>query len=241
MIKWIFAGLLVANVAVALWFFGATEGEGAPETTARTEVNPQKMKLVGEPGVKLKLRPKPAEVAVDAAQTEAAPRVCFRAGPFDELDQALTAGRKLEEKQITFMRREDSRQSVTGYRVYLPPFASRQAAEAKRKELFKLGFRDNALLLQDGRYAISLGLYSVETNARNHVKNLAAKGIKAKLDPIQKMHPIFWLELSGDGLADVLKEFEWGVSSVTLAEYPCPAPEAPAPTEAAPKAETEEP
>jgi hypothetical protein len=227
MMKWIFAALLLVNVAVAMWLLWYTESPDDANEVARAPVNPERMQLLTEPGIKLKPRPKPPEpkpVAEEIAEPPA--RACFRAGPFDDLEQALLTGRRLEELKVSFMRREDSRDSVTGYRVYLPPFPSRAAAEAKRKELTRLGFRDHALVLEGGKYAISLGRFSIESNARSHLRNLANKGVKAQLQAIHKTHPVYSLELTGENLAETLKDFEWGASGVSLSEYTCPAPEA---------------
>jgi hypothetical protein len=225
MIRWVFALLLLANVALALWIYGHSGAGAPPDEAPRPALHAERLKLLAEPGVKLVPRPKPpAPAAAAAPEPVATTRACYRAGPYAELEAAVAAGRRLEERGVPAMRRDETRPTVTGYRVYLPPFPSRAAAEARRAELTRLGFRDHALIQQDGRYAISLGLYSIEANASAHVKRLRAKGINPVLAPIQQARTAYWLELAGDNLFEVLAGFDWGGAGVGLSEYSCPAP-----------------
>src|SRR3989338_9862331 len=85
---------------------------------------------------------------------------------------------------------------VSVSRVFLPPFPSKAAAERRRKELTNLGFKDHALIQEDKmRNAISLGLFSVEANARAHVKRIGSKGDQAKHEPRHKASTSYWLEI----------------------------------------------
>lgn len=237
MMKWILAVLVLVNIGVGLWISGYVPPPEAVEAP-RATVHAEKMRLLTERGVALKPRPKPPEPILETEAGSATPLLaCYRAGPFAELESVVQAGKRLEERQVAYMRREESRQAVTGYRVYLPPFPSRQAAEARRKELTRLGFKDHALIQDGGRYAISLGLYTIEANARDHLKQLAVKGIVAKLDPIQQRRTAYWLELTGADLFDVLQDFDWREPGVSLSEFTCPATVAPMPTDETPPAD----
>jgi len=233
MLKWLFAALLILNVGLALWIYSYGDGSAVPEPEPRLQVRVDTMKLATEASVSLKSRPKPPAAK---PQPQAEPSVpvaaCFRAGPFGELEQVLAAARQLDERGIGSMRREETRPTVTGYRVYLPPFPTRQAAEAKRKELTRLGFRDHALMLENGRYGVALGFYSVRANASKQMRRLETKGVRAKLEPVQQSRTAYWLELTGSNLFEALKDFSWGTSGVSLSEYNCPAPAADAPAAA---------
>ncbi len=225
MLKWLFAALLILNVGLALWIYSYGGGPAVPEQEPRVAVNAEAMKLATEKGVSLKARPKPPPPKPQPAAEPPVPvAACYRAGPFAELEQALAAARQLDERGIGSMRREETRPTVTGYRVYLPPFPTRQAAEARRRELTRFGFRDHALILEDGKYGVALGFYSVQANARKQMRRLEAKGVRARLEPVQQSRTAYWLELSGGNLFESLKDFSWGASGVSLSEYNCPAP-----------------
>jgi hypothetical protein len=222
MIRWFFAALVLANVGAWMWTSWYME-PGPVGEIARPAVHPEQMKLIGEPGVRLKPRPAPVEAPKPEAQVQA-PRTCYRAGPYADLQTAVAVGKRLDERGVASMRREETSRTVTGYRVFLPPFPSKQAAEAKRRQLVRLGFTDNALVQEQGRYGIALGVFSVEANAVERHRSLIARGIKAKLEPIQHAHAAYWLELTGENLFDALKDFSWGTPGVAFAEYPCAAP-----------------
>jgi hypothetical protein len=227
MLKWLLAALLILNVGVALWIYSYGDRSAVPAPEPRVPVRADSMKLASEAGVALKARPRPPEPK-PLLPTEPTPPLaaCYRAGPFSELEQVLAAARQLEERGVPSMRREETRPTVTGYRVYLPPFPTRQAAEAKRKELTRLGIRDHALIQEDGRYAVALGFYSVQANASKQQRRLEAKGVRAKLEPVQLSRTAYGLELTGSNLFDSLKDFSWGASGVSLSEYNCPVPAA---------------
>ena len=221
MIRWLLAVLVLVNVGAWMWTGWYLEPAPVGEL-ARASVHPDQMKLIGEPGVKLKPR-----AVAEAPKTDAAtqtPRVCYRAGPYTDLEAAVAIGKQLEERGVASMRREETSRTVSGYRVFLPPFPTKQAAENKRRQLVRLGFTDNALVQEQGRYGISLGVFAVEANAKERRRDLAAKGIKARLEPIQHAHAAYWLELAGENLFDALKDFNWNAPGVALAEYPCAAP-----------------
>ena len=225
MLKWLFAALLILNVGLVLWIYSYGSSPTTPEQEPRVAVRAETMKLATEAGVSLQRRPNPPAARPQAPAEPPMPLgACYRAGPFSELEQVLAAARQLEERGVSSMRREESRPTITGYRVFLPPFPTRQAAEAKRKELTRLGFRDHALILEGGKYGVALGFYSVDANARKQMRRLEAKGVRAKIEPVQQSRTAYWLELTGGNLFDSLKDFSWGASGVTLSEYNCPAP-----------------
>jgi hypothetical protein len=173
-------------------------------------------------------------------------RLCYRLGPIADVARLKKIEQGLGAQTIAFTKREEVTMAVTGYRLFLPSFKSKDEAERKRRELTKLGFRDHALMHEEGfQNAISLGLYTVEENARNHLKRLADKGVGAELKPIEQGHSVFWIEVTpvelATDLSTRLHALLEGVSEATIAEMPCPAPVAPAPLAAEPGAETQAP
>jgi hypothetical protein len=189
------------------------------------------MRLLSEPGVKLQSRKAPppanAELAVAAAQ------VCFHIGPFPDATAATAGESKLSEWHLALVRRPEEIRIVTGYRVYLPAFASKEAAERKRQQLTRLGFKDHALS-QEGasQYSIALGLFAVEANAQARAHELAAKGVAAKVQPLTQARTRYWLDINVAVLPDIaakVKQIDWGVKDVQAQETACPAVAPPSP------------
>ena len=109
-------------------------------------------------------------------QTKAEAGGCYRIGPFTESAQADKASAVLKEIPLAYERRTEEQTVVTGYRVYLPPLPTREAAEKKRRELSRFGFKDSSVMQEAGmENALSLGLFTVEVNAQKHMQALAAK------------------------------------------------------------------
>src|SRR5690606_8056430 len=105
---------------------------------------------------------------------------CYQLGPFPSLERAQHAAARIESWGIRYVRVPEFRTLNPIWRVYLPPFPSKEAAERRRRELSQLGFKDHAVIHEPGmENAISLGLFAVERNARAHVEDLARRGVRA--------------------------------------------------------------
>lgn len=240
--RWIFAILVLVNLGLFLWGAQYIEPERPALTEAPADVNPDRMKLVSElPPNKLAARPKPAPPPPPAPTTDG--QVCYRLGPIAEAAQLKKLEDALSAQTLAFTKRDETTRSVTGYRVFLPSFPSREQAERRRRELTKLGFRDHALMQDDGfQNAISLGLFSVEENAQNRLKSLAEKGVKAELRAEEETRTAHWLEVAPPKeAADVqakLKTMLGEIQGANLTETPCPAPVTPVAPVAEPPAAT---
>jgi hypothetical protein len=228
MLKWIAGLLLLANLGVFMWILWYAEPE-LPPIVERPQVAPEKLKPIGERGVALQARaPKPAPAA------PAPNAACFRLGPFAGTEAAGEAGRQLAEQKIAHESREEKQMTVTGYRVYLPSFKTAAQAEAARRELRRQGFRDHALITEAGfRNAVSLGLFTVEDNARRHLRHLAGKGFKAQIQLLHQVKSLTWLEVRPQpDQVEALKALAWKDAAVKLvpdaACAPAPAPATPA-------------
>lgn len=68
-----------------------------------------------------------------------------------------------------------------GWWVYIPPHASKTEADRKVAELRRLGVSDYFVIQEAGpnRFAISLGVFSSEAGADEHLASLKAKGVKS--------------------------------------------------------------
>ena len=225
-LKWLFAAFVLANIGLWMWASWYKETPLEETRAARAPLALEKMRLLTEPNVKLIPRktPPPANAELVA---NAVP-VCFHLGPFTDTARVTQAEAKLNELHLGFARRSEETKIITGYRVYLPPFASKEAAERKRQELTRLGFKDHAVFQEEGWHnAISLGLFSVEANATARVRELAAKGVEASMQPLTQDRTLYWLDLLEPTAHDIivkLKQADWGAKQVQLHESTCPSP-----------------
>jgi hypothetical protein len=225
-LKWLFAAFVLANIGLWMWASWYKETPLEETRAARAPLALEKMRLLTEPNVKLTPRktPPPANAELVA---NAVP-VCFHLGPFTDTVRVTQAEAKLNELHLGFARRTEETKMITGYRVYLPPLASKESAERKRKELTRLGFKDHAVIQEEGWHnAISLGLFSVEANATARVRELAAKGVEASMQPLTQDRTLYWLDLLEPTAQDnivKLKQADWGAKEVQLHESTCPSP-----------------
>lgn len=231
--RWIFAALVLVNLGLFMWGWFYLEADRPAVPEAQPQIHPEKMRLLteGAPGPPA-ARPKPPP---PIAKTEASPD-CYRLGPLLEPVQAQRIEAALAGIPLSFTRRAEATRTVTGYRVYLPPFPSKEDAERRRRELTRLGFKDHALMHEEGfENAISLGLFSVETNAQKRFRELAQKGVhQAKLQAIEQSGTVYWIDLApvADPAPDLrarLKTLLEGISGAEVRQLPCVAPSAPTP------------
>ncbi len=230
-LKWLFAALVLANLGLWMWASWYKETPVEENRTARVPVAPEKIRLFAEPGVKLAPRKTPPPA--NAELTATAARVCLSIGPFMDSGLVAIAETKLDEIRLAHVRRSEQVKMIAGYRVYLPPLASKEAAERKRKELTRLGFKDHALMQEEGWLnAIALGLFSVEANAMSRVRELAEKGVDARIQPLEQTRAQRWLDIGvpvSPETAAGLKQTDWGTKEVQVQEFPCPAGVTPPP------------
>ena len=224
-LKWIFAAVVLANLGLWMWASWYKETPAEETRTARESVAPEKMRLFNEPGVKLMPRktPPPAKAGLTTGVAPA----CFHIGPFPDIDIVARAETRLNELQLTYSRRSEETRNVTGYQVYLPPLSSQKAAERKRQQLTRLGFKDHALIQVEGmQNAISLGLFTIEANAESRVRELADKKVQARIQPFQQTRTRFWLDVAAkvpSETADKIKQIDWAAKDVQVQELVCPA------------------
>ncbi|MCR4347993.1 MAG: hypothetical protein NUV55_12455 [Sulfuricaulis sp.] len=224
-LKWIFAALVLANLGLWMWASWYKEIPIEETRTAREPVAPEKMRLFNEPGVKLMPRKTPPPA--NAGLTTGTAPACFHIGPFPDIDIVARAETRLNELQLTYSRRSEETRNVTGYQVYLPPLSSQKAAERKRQQLTRLGFKDHALIQEGGmQNAISLGLFTIEANAESRVRELADKKVQARIQPFQQTRTRFWLDVAvkfPSETADKIKKIDWAAKDVQVQELVCPA------------------
>jgi len=179
--------LIALNLGVAAWWLSRPAPVAAPAPVS------------DKGGAELALLPMPAPPTPAApaaepavAPTDAVASTCLRLGPFPDRDAAQVAqaglGALLREAAI----REEAGEA-SGYRVILPPAASRAEAQATADRIAAAGFQDFFVLNQGQEAnAIALGAYRGRETAERRATALRAAGFPAELRAQGASGPSRW-------------------------------------------------
>ena len=108
---------------------------------------------------------------------------CASAGGFSDPQAMALAEQWLVSQGAQDIRMvREKRETISSYRVYLPPLESRQRAARKVRELRGKGIRDVAVIMSGSlRNGVSLGVYENRSNADRRLGALGALGYPALL------------------------------------------------------------
>lgn len=218
--KWLFAFLLLLNIGMFMWGSWYRAVPVGTLQELRPPLNAEKMRPLP---VKPSRPPEPPAPPVDDRAAAQANVACVSVGPFALAVQAQAASDKLKQLGLDHRQREHIEKTVASYRVFLPSLASRRAAEDKRKQLTRLGFKDHYIIEEPGKEnEISLGVFAVKRNASVQARQLAEKGIRARQETVYNMVTVYWfdLKLARDEVAK-LRKLDWRDPKVGLQERPC--------------------
>lgn len=182
--------LLVLNLGVALWWI--SRPPSSPEPPVEPAPGVARLQLVSEAG--------PAQATPPTAGAEAVISQCVSFGPFADPARATQARSELQSPGVQLQLRREYAGTVSSWKVFLPPFASMDEAEAAAERIAAAGFKDY-FLVRDGDDArsVALGLYRSEAAAREHATKLVAAGFRAELAPHGAGPATHWLDV-GAGL-----------------------------------------
>lgn len=138
-------------------------------------------------------------------------QVCANIGPYKKKSDADRMLASLIDEVDTIRVDASSEQSVSGHYVLIPAAKDLATGKATVAALKKAGIKDTWLFRSGKRkYAISLGLFSIKSNAESHAKKLRAKGFNAVIDPKVKSTAVYTV---------FLKHFDaWPVNEHIFAE-----------------------
>ena len=166
----LFFFLALANVA----FFAFAWSDSGAEVNRDAQIvglqlNPEKIRLLTPERVSaLTHKPEPPKVVT----------VCLEWGAFAGGD-AARAEQALEPLGLGAKLTQRKQEDVSGFWVYIPPLASRQAATQKTGELKRLGVEEYYVVPDDPKWrnAISLGVFKTGEAANTRRDALLAKGV----------------------------------------------------------------
>jgi hypothetical protein len=166
----LFFVLLAVNVGLAVMTYLRDQLPNPDAQLVNQQMNADQIRIVPP-------RPVPTPVPIAAAPTLA---VCLEWGRFGaaDLPKAQSALNVLALGER--VRRIDVNVS-TSYWIYIAPMNSKSEMERKTNELKKLGVTGYSPILETGRwrYAIMLGAFRSEGDARKHLAVLRGKGVRS--------------------------------------------------------------
>jgi len=161
----VFLLLLFVNAAFLGWTYYARSIGSQGERMLAQQLEPEKVRLVS--------RDEAARLAQSRLPS------CAEWGPIAPADVAraeealngILPGMKIEQV---------SRSESSGWWVYIPPLASRQAANQRVAELRRAGIADLFVVPDDAklRNAISLGVFRSEDAAKSHFEAVRKRGVR---------------------------------------------------------------
>ena len=189
--------LVLANLAFFAWsrYVAPPDASADPLPLSR-QIEPEKLKIIAPADLPPPAAQKAAAAPLAAAQPAAAPK-CMEWGSFTLADapraekalEPLTLGPRLAQRRT---------EELAAWWVFIPPQASRQAAQKKAAELKALGVDDYFIVLEDGehRWALSLGVFRSEDAAQARLGTLRTQGVRsARIGRRETVVPKVWLQV----------------------------------------------
>lgn len=197
------AVLLAANILLAVWLLLSQPEPAAPGRAATAVPGASSLALVAEVPAEQRaaLEKRQASPAIEPTTVPAtvpvptAGLVCVTLGPFGSNDAAIKAAGLLRASGVVIEVREEPGQLRSGYWVHLPPFPTREAAEAVASALVEKGAGDLFIVAAaEQRHAISLGLFSAAERADQRAAEIGKLGYRPRIAERFRDGAVFYLE-----------------------------------------------
>ena len=188
--------LLVLNAGVAIWWALAPDKVPAevalPSTTPRLQLLSEVQASRPRPAAPLPVAPQPTATASIAPTPQVLQ--CWRFGPFTDA-AALSRAQAWLQSRVVRSAATATSESGRGWRVWLPPLADHDTAQAMAQQIAAAGITDY-YIVPDGAEAnsIALGRYGNAEAAQRRVAALHTAGFDAKAEPLGATTQ--WLEVA---------------------------------------------
>ena len=222
--KWVVACLVVLNAAFLVWQLGRDRPvalSDVPEPAVRKSAMVNRLLLVSEldQGV-LRQRlgaqppstaPAPSGGGAPDAQPTSPPAApgpsaaavpesdvqCYTVGPLDSADDISALSDWFAAQGSEAKLRTDERREVVSTWVFVPPFESRAAADARVREMQAANIDDIYVIPRgDMANAISLGLYSQEESLQRRIGELERHGFSPSVLPRYRTVTASWFDVT---------------------------------------------
>ena len=184
--------LLCMNIGVAVWW--ASHRDVVPARVPGTDQNVPSLVLLNE----VERRPLSDAAELAEAPAELSPNaVCLSIGPFATPSELRLAMDLMLPRVERIQFREVAAVALRGYRVYLPPAASRAEALQTARGLSARGIADYYVITAgDEQNRISLGSFGDLQSATLRRETVAALGYGPVIEPRTEQVPQWWIDLA---------------------------------------------
>lgn len=210
--------LIAINLGVAMWWL--LRPDPAAPATADTPPGVPRLQLLSEakplaapaasapaPPAATAQTPTATQASSEPAPAASSPNQCFSLGPFADASTLRTAESRLRSRVVRLRSREATPVAARAYSVVLPPFASRELAQAAADKIKAAGF-DDFMLINSGDDAngIALGRYGSQETAQRRQATLREAGFDAQIRPVGAPAAApAWLDIEARADADRAK------------------------------------
>lgn len=190
--RWLFFGLLAANLAIFAWL----RQQPAPEPIRFVATDP------GVPGLRLLSEvetPGKQPTWQNPAENSVSPvmPVCFRVGPFTSQAAISQVLEPLQDFVIKTRARRETASQEAGYWVFLPATKTRTEALRAARRLSDAGVKDYYVVTAGAHEnTVSLGLYRDKDNAMARLESLNRRGFDAQWEARLEQWPEYWLDVA---------------------------------------------
>lgn len=125
---------------------------------------------------------------------------CYTVGPLKDLNRVKKLSSRISDLGASVRRRRKTEQEQYGYRVYLPPYDSREQALADAKRLADNGIHDYFIITDnDKQDGISLGLFRKKDGAIRRMAQVRRFDFTPQMEIRYRDTIIYWLDYEQQG------------------------------------------
>ena len=144
---------------------------------------------------------------VDAPTSAKRSYRCLAIGPFSNQVDLRSTRTALAPRTVRSRQRQEQTSESHGWRVFLPPQATRDLALAQARRLEAKGVKDYFVVSAAGELqnSVALGLFHDPANAKKRRDEVIAAGFPARMSERTEVTPVWWLDVvvPDDANADV--------------------------------------
>lgn len=204
--RYLFSALLLLNIAFFVWQYQKENHEpvsarnGLPQdnTVATLTLLSEVENTAVEAGPQSAEADQEQEVNQGQLQEpqKATAFVCHTMGPFADSQSADQAASVFEEAGIAVTRREVEEKELAGYWIHLPEENDLAAARRILRDLKGRKITDISVApLDDGRYAVSLGVFSKKSTSDSRYAQITAMGYSPVVVERFKVITTVWIDV----------------------------------------------
>jgi hypothetical protein len=191
----------------------STERSNAVTTPPVVPVAPPAKPVPREPAKKTPTETLAAPALLAAAASTPAPTSakrsyrCLAIGPFSNQVDLRSTRTAIAARTVRSRQRQEQTSESHGWRVFLPPQATRDLALAQARRLEAKGIKDYFVVTATGELqnSVALGLFHDPANAKKRRDEVIAAGFPARMSERTEVTPVWWLDVvvPDDANADV--------------------------------------